>query len=106
MAYESDVRRQAQLLRDVSRNARNQRNKAGAYVDSANQWWKGKGGEAFVKEYKEVDGEVERFLNAVNAAADQMNRLPSLIQRAEQERRKAAEKKAKAAAEKKSEKEK
>lgn len=101
MAYESDVRRQAQLLRDSARNAQNQRSKVGSYVDSAHQWWKGKGGEAFVKEYKEVDGDVGRFLNTVNAAADQMSRLPSLIQRAEQERRKAAEKKAEEAAKKK-----
>ena len=87
MAYEDEMRRQSRILR------------AGAYVDSADQWWKGKGGEAFIKEYKEVDGDIGKFLNAVNAAADQMNRLPSLIQKAEQERKRVAEKKAKAAAE-------
>lgn len=101
MAYEYEVQRQARKLSDSARNAQNQRSRSGAYVDSADQWWKGKGGEAFIKEYIEADGDAGRFLNAVNAAADQMNRLPQLIRRAEEERRKAAEKKAKAAAEKK-----
>lgn len=87
MAYESEVRRRARVLSDSSRNMRNQRNKIRSLVDDVNRWWKGKGGEAFVKEYQDIDGEAVTFMNDIDGAIDGLNRLPALIQRAERERR-------------------
>ena len=90
MAFEHEVRRQAGLLRDAAWNAENQRRQAGSCADSANQWWKGAGGEAFLKAYQDADGDAARLLNSINHAADQLDRLPALIRRAEQERSRAA----------------
>ena len=94
MAYETEVRRQAGILSDSARNARNERNLISSLVDSANQWWKGKGGEAFIREYKDIDNDVTRFLRHIDGAVNGLNRLPSLISRAEQERREKAAKEA------------
>ena len=94
MAYESDVKRQASLLGDSARYARNERNKINSLVDTANQWWKGKGYEAFVGSYKNINNDVDRFLRSIDSAVENLNRLPSLIDRAERERREEAAKKA------------
>lgn len=77
----------------VSREAARERGKAGSFVDGAGRWWKGKGGEAFIEEYREIDRDAESFLKHLDSAADGLNRLPSLIQRAERERKAAAAKK-------------
>ena len=87
MAYESDVRRQARQLGDCTQNARSERNKVSSIVDKANQWWKGKGGEAFISEYKSIDSDVGRAIRSLDSAVNNMNRLPALIERADRERR-------------------
>lgn len=92
MAYDSDVRRQARALRDSIQSAKNERNRAASLVASGNQWWKGKGGEAFLREYKDIDDDVTRFLRYMDDAANALERLPSLIARADRERRKDANK--------------
>ena len=91
------------MLNDSARSAKNERNRIGSLVDSANQWWKGKGGEAFTSAYRSIDNDVNRFMMSIDNAVSNMNRLPSLIERAERERREAAEKEsaAKEAAKKK-----
>lgn len=94
MAYESEVRRQAGIIDAVSRDAARKRGQAGSFVDGAGRWWKGKGGKAFIEEYRGIDRDAESFLRHLNSAADGLNRLPSLIQRAERERRAEAERKA------------
>jgi len=86
MAYESDVRRQARILGDSVQNARSERNKVNSVVDGANQWWKGKGGEAFINEYRSIDKDVGQFLKSMDSAVNNLNRLPALIQRADRER--------------------
>jgi uncharacterized protein YukE len=53
----------------------------------ANQWWNGKGGEAFISGYKDIDNDVSRFLRSIDSAVDNLNRLPDRIARAERERR-------------------
>lgn len=92
MAYDSDVRRQARALRDSIRSAKNERNRAASLVTGGNQWWKGKGGEAFLREYKDIDDDVTRFLRYMDDAANALERLPALIARADRERRKDANK--------------
>lgn len=92
MAYEGEVRRQAGALRDSVRKSQSERNRAMASVDSTHQWWKGKGREAFVEKYREIDSNAAKFIGYMNRAADKLNRLPALIERAEEERRKEAEK--------------
>ncbi len=95
MAYESEVRRQTRILEDAVRSASRERSRVGSDVDDARRWWKGKGGEAFAEEYRNVvDREAGDFLRRLGNAADRMNSLPSLIQRAERERRMEAERKA------------
>jgi uncharacterized protein YukE len=89
MAYENDVRRSRDNLNDSARYASNDRSKVNSLVDGANQWWKGKGGEAFINGYNDIDKDVDRFLKSIAGAVDGLNRLPSLIQRAERERREA-----------------
>ena len=101
MAYESDVRWQANRLSDSARNARNEQNRINSLVDNSTQWWKGKGGEAFVSEFRNIDNDVNRFLRSMDSAVNNLNRLPSLIDRAERERREEAARKAAAAAAKK-----
>ena len=86
MAYEYDVTRQKNILNDAARSARNERKSAGTLVDGANQWWKGTAGETFIREYRGIDQDVEKFLRCVDSAVDNLNRLPALIQRAERER--------------------
>lgn len=97
MAYESEAARQAGIIDAIARNAGWERSKAGSFVDGMGKWWKGKGGEAFREEYRKLDQDAENFLKHLNRAADGLNRLPSLIQRAERERRAEAERKAAAA---------
>lgn len=97
MAYESEVRRQAGIMDAISKDASRERSKARFFVDGAGRWWKGKGGEAFIEEYQGIDREAKSFLKHLNSAVDGLNRLPSLIQRAERERRAEAERKAAAA---------
>ena len=87
MAYENDVRRQMRLLDDAVRNAGNERRKVGPFVESTHQWWKGKGGESFIKEYKNIDSDVSRLLRSIENAVNNMNRLSALIERAELERK-------------------
>lgn len=94
MAYESDVRHQARSLRDSSRSAKSERSKVASLVNTGNQWWKGKGGEAFLREYKDIDDDVTRFLRYMDDAADGLERLPSLIARADRERREKADREA------------
>lgn len=95
MAYESEVRRQTRILEDAVWSAGRERSRVGSDVDDARRWWKGKGGEAFAQEYRSrVDKEADGFLRHLGSAADRMNSLPSLIQRAERERRMEAERKA------------
>ena len=91
MAFESDVNRQANILNDATRNARNERNRVKSIVDNASQWWKGKGGETFINEFRNADNEADHFLRNIDNAVSNLNRLPSLIQRAERERRERAE---------------
>ncbi len=97
MAYESEVRRQAGALRDSVWESKSERNRVKAYVDSAHQWWKGKGGEAFAGEYREIDSNAAKFISYMEWAAEGLSRLPALIARAEEERRREAEKAALAA---------
>jgi len=87
MAYESEVRHQARILSDSAWNAKNERNKVNSEVDNANKWWKGKGGETFINEYKSIDSDVNRILKSIDSAVNNRNRLSALIERAEQERR-------------------
>ena len=101
MAFESDVRRQASLLNDSARNARTERGRVNPLVDGAAQWWKGKGAEAFIGEYKSIDSNVNSFLRSIDSAVNNLNRLPSLIARAERERKEEAARKAAEAAAKK-----
>lgn len=96
MAYERDVRRAASTLGNSARNAQSERRKISTLVDGSNQWWKGKGGEAFIKEYKVIDNDAAKFLRYMDRAIDGLNRLPSLIARAERERREEAARKAEA----------
>lgn len=100
VAYESEVRRQVGILRDSIRRTQNERNRVKACVDNSHQWWKGKGGEAFAAEYNQIDSHAARFMSYMDRAAEGLNRLPALIKRAEEERRKEAEKKAVLAAKK------
>ena len=94
MAYENDVRRQARSIRDSIRSAKRERSRVSSLVSSGSQWWKGKGGEAFIREYKDIDDDVTRFLQYMDYAADGLERLPSLISRAERERREKADREA------------
>ncbi len=94
MAYESDVRQQARLLRSSIGSAKSEKSRVSSLVSGASRWWKGKGGEAFIREYKDIDGTVDRFLRYMDGAADGLERLPSLIDRADRERREKAEKEA------------
>ena len=87
MAYESETRRHASQLSDAARNARNERNKVNAQINNSRQWWKGKAAEAFTQNYNRIDGEANRFFRSIDNAVNNMNRLPSLIDRAERERR-------------------
>ena len=100
MAYEYEISRQKEILAEASRSARNERRSVSSIVDGANQWWKGNASEAFIREYRGIDREVEKFLRYVDSAIDNLNRLPSLIQRAERERLEEIERKAAADAEK------
>jgi len=87
MAYESDVRKQARALSDSVHVAKRERTKVSSTVDTANKWWKGKGSESFIKEYKSIDTDVARMLKSIDNAINNLNRLPALIERAERERK-------------------
>ena len=90
MAYESEVRRQANLLGDSVRNARTERNKVNILVSDSRNWWKGKASEAFAGEYARIDNEIAHCLRSMDSAISNLHRLPSLIDRAERERREKA----------------
>lgn len=87
MAFENDLRRRAGILGDSASKAKNERIRTRYFVESSNRWWKGKGGEAFASEYKEIDSEVSRFIRSVDEAMSGMYRLQTLILKAEAERR-------------------
>ena len=93
MAYENDARRQEKLLNDSAISSRIERNRINPIIDSSIQWWKGKGAEAFIREYKSIDSEVDVILRSMESAARYFNRLPGLIAQAERERNDAKEKK-------------
>ncbi len=94
MAFESDARRQAGLLADAAGRAQREGAKVKSVVDGSNQWWKGKASEAFHSEYRDVDSDMGRLRRSVDSAVNNLNRLPSLIERAERERREEAARKA------------
>lgn len=97
MAYESEAARQAGIIDAISKDAARKRSQTSSFVDDAGKWWKGKGGEAFREEYRKIDKDTENILRHLNKASDGLNRLSSLIRRAESERRAEAERKAAAA---------
>lgn len=94
MAYEGDVRSQARSIRTLVSSVKSERSRVSSLVSSSGQWWKGKGGEEFRSKHMDIDGDVGRFIQYMDNAAAGLERLPSLILRADQERREKADKKA------------
>ena len=88
MAYEDEVRQRARLLNEALNNASSERKRVMSQVDGSRQWWKGKGGEAFYSEYTKIDKDVDLLIKNINNAVCNMGRLPSLIERADRERKK------------------
>lgn len=93
MAYENEARRAQQLLRSAASDTRNQRNQVNSLVDQRPQYWKGKGADAFSKEFQEINSDVDKLLRCIDRAGDALGQLPSQIARAEQERKQKAAKK-------------
>jgi len=87
MSLANDVRRQITSLSTAVKNARNERTSANSMVDGSRQWWKGKGADGFINEYKAINSDVDRFIRSMDNAVTNMNRLPALIDRAEKERK-------------------
>jgi len=101
MSLKNDVTQRSRQLSDAARNARNERTSTNSLVDGSRQWWKGKGADSFISEYKTINGDVDRFLRSIDNAVSNMNRLPALIDRADKERKEEAAKEAAEAAAKK-----
>lgn len=94
----NDVKQRTNSLSTAVRNARNERTNVNSLVDGSRQWWKGKGADAFVNEYKKINSDVDRVFRNIDDALGGLNRLPALIERAERERKEEAAKKEAASA--------
>ena len=92
MAYEGDVRRVLQTLRSTGSDTRNKQNQVNSIVGQRTQYWKGSASDAFSNEYGGINSDADTILRCIDRACDALGRLPSLIDRAERERKQAAEK--------------
>lgn len=86
MAYENEVRQQRQLLLQTVGDVKRKRQQMQAAMNDARGWWKGKGGEAFINAYRNIDQDAAQFVRYMEKAVDELERLSSLIARAERER--------------------
>lgn len=93
MAYEGDVRRAVQALRNAAADTRNRKNQVDSLADQRPRYWKGMGADAFSEEYGEISGKANELMRCIDRAGDALGRLPALIARAERERSQAMEKK-------------
>lgn len=93
MAYEGDVRRILQTLRNTVSDTRNRQKQVNSLIGQKSQYWKGQGADAFSKEYGEISSDADQLLRCIDRAGDALGQLPSLIARAERERSQAAAKK-------------
>ncbi|MBR5509739.1 MAG: WXG100 family type VII secretion target [Lachnospiraceae bacterium] len=87
MAYENEVRQQRQLLSQTVGDVKRKRQQMQTVMNDASRWWKGKGGETFIHAYRDIDQDAAQFVRYLERAVDGLERLPSLIARAERERR-------------------
>ncbi len=98
MAYEGEVRRVHQALRSTGAESRNKQNRLQSFVDQRTRYWKGPAADMFSKEYGGIAGDIGKLMRCIDRAGDALRQLPSLIARAEDERRRAAAKEAENAA--------
>ena len=86
MAYETNIKRQSESLKESAHKAGIERSDTNLIINEAKKWWDGKSGAAFFREYEDLDDDAVRFLRRVESVVKGLERLGSLVERAENER--------------------
>ncbi|WMT42045.1 WXG100 family type VII secretion target [Paenibacillus sp. D2_2] len=100
MSTVSEIKSKANRVTEVKSDINSEASSCYGQVNDSSSWWQGDAAKAFRTGYKELQTDIKSLINKMTSLSSNLNSLSSKVQRADEEKRLAAEAAARAEAQK------